>query len=144
MIDIDKLPKKAGYIALIAILCATAYFMINRAIKKAREAKDAKDLRNDLNANNLSFDLTQYGVLADKLENNIGPFNTSESAVYAVFTKLSNSDDVKQLIKAFGSRTFTLLTGKCTLVQYMAEGMAANEIEKVNQILTGKGINISF
>ena len=144
MIDFENAPKKAGYIAVVIILLAVAYFVVMKAIKKGQAAKDAKDLRLDLDKSNLSFDITQYTVLADKLEKAIGAWNTDESAVFSTFNSLQNGDDVKQLIKTFGARSWTLLTGKLTLVQYIAAGMDAGEVEKVNDILQNKGIQIQF
>lgn len=137
-------PKK---IIIWLVIAAVIIILINQALKlisKAAAAKDAAALRNDLNSSNLSYDLTQYGILADKLEASIGAWTTDESAVYSVFDKMQSTDDVKQLIKSFGTRTFTMLNSGLTLPQYVAAGMSSSEIEKINKSLEDRGINISI
>ncbi len=143
-INLNPSTSKIVVWLIIAIIVLVVINWEIKTIAKTQAAKDAKAIRDDLKSENLSFDLTQYTILADKLEQSIGPWNTSESAVYSVFDKMQNSDDVKQLVKSFGLRQFTFLIGKLTLPQYMAEGMDATEIEKINESLASKGINMNF
>jgi len=128
----------------LAIVALIIFNQVLRTISKAQAAKDENQIRNDLDRTNLSYDLTQYAVLADKLEESIGSWSTDENAVYTVFRRMSNDDDVKQLIKSFGERTFTYLTGAMSLTRYINAGMSEDEIEQINKILADKDINISF
>ena len=132
--------------ALWLIVAFAVIILVNYAIKTIAKIKAnaASNQANAVNTVALSADLKQYSIWADTLETNIGPWTTDESAVYAVMSKMKNNDDLKQLIKAFGSRTYTYIIGKLTLPAYITAGMSSDEIEKVNETLNNNGVTIQF
>lgn len=135
---------------VLAILLFWLYAKINRTIKEAREAKERRDLDAAINKNELAFDEQTYKNYADKLEEAMAytNFGTDEDAIYSVFKKCESASDVLQLIKDFGKRDYKNYLGigstPLTLSGWLSRQLNQRELEKVNKILSDKGINIQF
>ena len=135
--------KISIWLALL-IVAVIAFNMILKAIKSAQAAADANAVRNDLNPAGLSYPVTQYSVLADKAETAIGPISIDHETLYSVFNQMQTVDDVKQLIKSFGSRKIEFFTPAQTLAAALSDWASSSTIAAVNKILSDKNINFSF
>lgn len=110
--------------------------------KKSTDASG--QLKDEIKNNNLSYPLSQYGTWADMLESAMFRPGTDEKAIYQVFRKMNNADDVKQLIISFGSRRQELTFGGSTLPQWLTAELDASEMQELNNILIQRNINYSF
>ena len=143
-LNINPSTQKIGIWLLLAI---TAIIVVDQAIKawqKLQAAKNANQVANDLNSGNLTYNITQYTIYADKIGEAIGYFYSDTSAVKDVFNRMNNADDVKQLIKAFGTRSYVFYSGPKSLPEFLSAGQNNSVITEINQILASKNINMSF
>jgi len=143
-LNINPSTQKIGIWLLLAI---TAIIVVDQAIKawqKLQAAKNANQVANDLNSGNLTYNITQYTIYADKIGEAIGYFYSDTSAVKDVFNRMNNADDVKQLIKAFGTRSYVFYSGPKSLPEFLSAGLNNSVITEINQILASKNINMSF
>lgn len=97
---------------------------------------------------------SQYYTFADELESAMENAGTDEETIYRVFRKIKNNKDYLYLQKAFGKRTYSgeLFGGLTSLVdptedsleQWLQNELSAEEITKVNKILSNNNVNYSI
>lgn len=95
-----------------------------------------------------SYSASQYKTYADKLEYAMDGLGTDTDTIYAVFRKMNNTLDVIALEDAFGTRDgsdnlFGLLSGG-DLAYWLRGDLSPSELNKLNSILSGKGITRSY
>ncbi len=129
------------YYGILGIIVLLLIYLMGRSVgrKKAGAA-----LQDEIKPANLTFQLSQYQIFADKLYSAMFRTGTDEEAIYAVFRKMVTADDVKQLIVAFGSRRQELTTGGSTLSEWLTSELNDAETGEVNKILQTRNINFSF
>ena len=80
----------------------------------------------------------QISGLALKIANAWGGiWNDNEEAVYDAFRQLGNMDDLILLMRVYSYKNENLQTS-------ITKRMSNREVNKINQILAGKGINYKF
>ena len=142
-------------IGVAVIVIAAAVLIIRRARRKSEGEKGVEELGKTIQTMNLTYELPQYSTFADELEGFLsdkgitaGLYGVNQKGVYEVFRKMKTSDDVKQLIVAFGTRKFrkayTFGQHECTLSQALGLLMTAGEIKEINEILQENKITYQF
>lgn len=132
------MPQIIGLIVLLLVV-----YLITRQLKTK---SIGEKLDKDINNNQLSYQLSQYELFADQIQEATDTTGTDESAIYAVFQQMNNNSDVLQLTKAYGSRfnySFTNF-GTYTLPQILTAECSTSEIAQINSILADKNITITF
>ncbi len=126
-----------GIFALVVL--SLAYFLGSRTGKAAAVSVGDKDIK----AGSLSYDLSQYKVLADRILEAVEGYGSDEEAIYTVFRKMRTTSDVLQLSKSFGSRG-AWYSGKSSLAAWLAGDLNNAEIAEVNKILASNFIAFQF
>jgi hypothetical protein len=152
-IDIDNIATNRVTIikySIVVILVVIVYFVVRKAIKKMKADAAALKLKKEIISTDLSYPLNEYVNMADTLDYAMNGAGTDEDKVYAVFNKLNNISDALQLSQTFGIRkyssgwTFGLFTDDYNLTQFIQADFSASGIQKINNILLSKGINLSY
>jgi hypothetical protein len=131
--------------AIIVLVIALAlFFAVRKFVKTVKDDKYEKDLKDEIEADKLTYPLNQYVAFADQLHDAMAYLGTKTTMVNSIFTKMNTLSDVLQLIIAFGVRKYYGIWGEKSLPQWISEELSQNEIEKVNTILKSKNINFSF
>lgn len=113
-----------------------------------------------------SFIQSAYAEMANTLAYAMGGCNVDYDAIYSVFEQLKNTADLQSLVLAFGVRkvngcwlnpmnfeyglwnritgTEPVLSLPGTINAGMKSGWGDNMVEKINEILTSRGINYKF
>ncbi len=103
---------------------------------------------NAIEASKLSYPVANYSVLADKLQSDFeGIFGTNFQGVQDVFSQMENDNDVLQLIKAWGTRTYLDWNGyiyNSGLPESLGIHLNNSELAIINTELAGKNISIQF
>jgi len=88
----------------------------------------------------------QYMLFADRIYTaGIDAFfGTDEDAIYSVFGNMKNDLDVNKLIQAFGERRIEFSMRKATLGAFLSSELDSEEMNKINNILSTKGIKYRF
>lgn len=129
-----------GAFALIAFV--VAYFFGNKTGKAATPTDT--ELKEAQKSTPLTYELSQYATLADRLETAMYGATDDEDAVYSVFSKLRNRADLLQLISSFGKRRIFLTIGDSNLSTWIYHRLNKSEVEKVNEILSRNAIDYQF
>jgi len=105
----------------------------------------------EIKKNNLTYSESNYQTYADRIENagdNGGWPGTDEDAIYQVFREMKTKDDILQLIISFGERNYWENTwfypAKFNLSKTLYSELDNSEIEEINNIISGNGINYKF
>ena len=141
--------------AQTAIIGLAAYFVIKEVAKPKPPPADLSPNQAQAEANNLanqmplSYPLSYYATAADILEVAMGGEydGTDEDTIYNVFEQAHNLRDVLQLIASFGVRTYDaglFTTEDVALGAWLSYELDDGEIDEINSILQGKGINFMF
>jgi len=92
-----------------------------------------------------SYPSATYSQLADKIYAAVMyTWGTDEQAIYDVFNLMKNNIDVAMLIKAFGKRRLEFSMQDAELGAHLSQDLDSTEINKINTILSSKGINYRF
>jgi len=127
-----------GALALIALI--VAYYIGSRTGKaKSTVLNEAGNAANEIDAAGLTYELSIYDQMANKIYEAVSGLFTDEQAVYSEVTRLRSKDDVLQLIKAFGERGIWPFKG--TFTQWLYQSMSGGEIEQINSILARNSID---
>lgn len=86
----------------------------------------------------------QASQLAAKIRGAWGVFNDDEEAVYSVFAQLHNLADLFLVIEKYGYYQPNALLPKEDLPTSITSRLNSREIEKVNTILSERGISYAF
>ena len=129
-----------GFIVLLV-----AYYFGSRTGKSKAMAAAGDTLAKDITKSDLTYDLSQYVIMADRCYDAMYDIGTDEEALYIVFAKMRTNSDLLQLIKAFGSRGNIVFQGGAkNLAEWIASDLNNVEIEKVNDILKRNNITYQF
>lgn len=142
-------PRRAiviGSFILVAIILLVIFWSrIKKAWNDLRSSRAASStLKEHENETGETTSLTNasYYQYANQLYNAFRPhifgWGTDEDAVYNVFNNMNNTADVLRLVQEFGVK------GGMDLQSYMRSELSAKELQKVNGILSSKGITYSF
>lgn len=92
-----------------------------------------------------SYPSATYSQLADKIYTAVMyTWGTDEQAIYDVFNLMKNNIDVAMLIKAFGKRRLEFSTQDAEIGAHLSQDLDSSEINKINTILSSKGITYRF
>jgi len=93
-----------------------------------------------------TYPQSQYNTWANQLESAMYDIGTDEDTVFAVFKNLKNDADYLKLVAAFGKRNYTggyapgMFYGDYDLGQWIREEFNDSDIDRINNILSSKGI----
>lgn len=129
-----------GFIVLLV-----AYYFGTRTGKSKAGAAAGDTLAKDISKSDLTYDLSQYVIMADRVYTCIAGVTEDEEGLYVVFARMRNNSDILQLIKAFGKRSggFEFWYEK-SLTEWMSSDLNNVEIEKVNDILKRNNVTYQF
>jgi hypothetical protein len=128
-----------GFLVILA-----AYYLGGRTGKGKSLSANSDALNKELNNQALTYEMSQYIALADKLESSMSGFSDDEQGIYAVFSKLRNKSDLLQLIKSFGSRRPSFSLGTGPLNTWLNMRLEDSEIAQINDILSRNNIQYEF
>ncbi|MCQ2959548.1 MAG: hypothetical protein MJ198_05095 [Bacteroidales bacterium] len=132
---------KSGIITLVVIIAIYVVFHYGSEwIDQARERRKIKDLDGRINKNNLSYGETQYTSFAKKLFAAMDGLFTDEDAIYDVFRKMKNIDDLLMLQVAFSE----VEDENESLEDWLHDDLSNSEIRVINSILEERQITYSF
>lgn len=129
------------YLGIFGLIVLVIVYFLGRSTGKKQKGSELQD---EIQSNNLSYPKSQYTTWANILESAMFRMGTDEDAIYNVFRKMNNDDDVKALITAFGSRRQELQLYSSTLGEWLTRELDESELTELNQILSNKNINFSF
>ena len=120
-------------VAAWLLVAAAVYFVGKKIYKKFLEPPGA-DETVVVNANNLTYPVSDYTIYADQVEHAMFDLGTDEDTIFNVLDAMHTGDDVRQLIKSFGQREYVsfgipLWTGN--LIKWLTEELSANELQQV-------------
>ncbi len=140
--------KKAKIIAIsiIAVIIIAVIIIIVLKIKgfgktihdSETNAKLAKQLDEEISEDKITITQQQLNSYASKLYAAMKGWGTDEESIYDVFREMKTRSDVLQLIKTFGVKDHM------TLNEWLNDELSADEIYKINEILSGNNINYKF
>lgn len=150
--NIDKLvddPKKILFIVIIIVIIIVVVWIFWGKIKTlfsnlGNKVQQNAELNDYINQTGETFTLSDSEIrnLANKLEQafygNVFGLGTDENAVYEVFNRINNGADLRKLISVYGTRH------DMTLNQAIVDELSSSELNKVNTILSNKGIDYAF
>lgn len=87
---------------------------------------------------NATLSEAELRAIAASIKNSWGWLNDDEDKIYNAFGRLGNLNDLKLVMTYYGTYKGEALEDS------ISNRMSANEVNKVNQILSQKGINFSF
>jgi hypothetical protein len=133
-IDINLIIK--SLLVILALIFGIVIY--KKILAKVKGTRVIKDLDQDIVTNNLSYPLSYYGIWAEDVYNAVEGMGTNEQAVFDIFKKLKNKDDVLQLITAFGIKD-----GE-TLSQWIIGDLGDDDKATLNRLLSDKNIDYQF
>lgn len=141
--DTDKIIKY-GFYAAIGV---AVYFILKRLgvfqtkLERAGNVNIAdtftyKDILDQ--KQNATLSEAELRAIAASIKNSWGWLNDDEDKIYNAFGRLGNLNDLKLVMTYYGTYKGEALEDS------ISNRMSANEVNKVNQILSQRGINFSF
>lgn len=91
-----------------------------------------------------SISTVQASQYAARIKGAWGVFNDDEEAIYSVIGQLHNLADLFLVIEKYGYYQPNALSTKEDLPTSLTKRLSARELEKVNSMLTERGINYAF
>lgn len=137
--------KIAIYATLAVLLAAVVIYLVLKTKGVSSKIADTEanqklvdDLNSEIASDQITLTQAQFNSYASTLYMAMKGPGTAENKIYEVFRNLSSRSDVLQLIKTFGIKNGESLN------DWLNEDLSANEVDKINQILSGNGINYKF
>ena len=118
-------------IAVILVLAVA--WIIWKAYKYIKAQFDPSQ-QLEVNESNLSYSEAEFELFADQLESAMDGAGTDEEAVYHVFEQMDTADDLKQLIKSFGTRDYGITNKAQNLLQWLRDEMDVEELVPIQTI----------
>lgn len=138
-------PRRAWTIGIFLVIIIVLLVVFWGRIKSLFEQMINKSaLNNELNeytqetGESPTLSSATFNMLANKLYTAMKGVGTDEDTVYDVFGQLRNTADVYKLVAVFGTKD-----GE-TLDQWIRGDLSSWEINKLNKLLSNKGIAYSF
>lgn len=91
-----------------------------------------------------SISSVQASQYAARIKGAWGVFNDDEEAIYSVIGQLHNLADLFLVIEKYGYYQPNALSAKEDLPTSLTKRLSGKELEKVNSMLTERGINYAF
>lgn len=137
--DKKKIIRIAIYVVVAIVAIYVAYRIYVKVKDRLASNKLGRELDNSIDTGNLSYDISQYQSLANKLYTAMDGPGTDEDAVGTVFNQMQTRSDVLMLMKQFGVRDGDDLS------TWLTSELDNDEMEKyVNGFLKSKNINYTF
>lgn len=160
-VNVKKTAMYVGGALLLIIMALYVRKKVNDAREERAEAQKIKEYNESIETaiaeGNLSYPVADYKIMADQVfmylieanPLNGGLLGVNQKGIYSIMEKMKTNADVYKLIEAFGVRELRppyKLWGKQphTLPTAFAEILFKGEREKVNEILTEKGLTVTF
>lgn len=138
-------PKKMLMLAIVIVIAVLLIWWLSSKLKNVIKAGGNSVIGNvDLatymtqSGEKLSYAEEEYDNMANTLYRAMKGAGTDEDAIYRVFNRMNNTADLKKLKLAFGTRD------DMTLGEWLEDDLSTSEINKVNNILSTKGITMLF
>ena len=133
----------AAVIGIIIVLLAVYWGKIKAHIESNRLARAYDD---EIRKTDLTLSELQAKGIADKLFVAMDGPGTDTQALYSAFQQIQTYSDLMLVMKQFGTQkgTYDWFGGAQSLIEWIADDCSKREIEKINAILAGKGINYVF
>lgn len=138
-------PRRAWTIGIFLVIVIVLIVVFWGKIKNFFEQIVNKSaLNNELNdhiqetGESLTMSNATFNMLANKLYTAMKGPGTDEDTVFSVFGQLSNTADMLKLVAVFGTRD-----GE-TLDQWIRGDLGYFDLQKLNRLLSNKGIAYSF
>lgn len=125
-------------VAVLAVAIIRHY--ASGLISQIRERVKNKELDKRIDKSNLSYGESQYKVYARKLFDAMNGWQTDEDAIYEVFKKMNNIDDILQLQIAFSD----VEDENSTLSEWLHDDLSSSEMKQLNAIIAERSIEYSF
>ncbi|MBP5371570.1 MAG: hypothetical protein J6Y55_06575 [Bacteroidales bacterium] len=125
-------------VAVLAVAIIRHY--ASGLISQIRERVKNKELDKRIDKSNLSYGESQYKVYAQKLFDAMNGWQTDEDAIYEVFKKMNNIDDILQLQIAFSD----VEDENSTLSEWLHDDLSSSEMKQLNAIIAERSIEYSF
>lgn len=125
-------------VAVLAVAIIRHY--ASGLISQIRERVKNKELDKRIDKSNLSYGESQYKVYAQKLFDAMNGWQTDEDAIYEVFKKMNNIDDILQLQIAFSD----VEDENETLSEWLHDDLSSSEMKQLNAIIAERSIEYSF
>lgn len=125
-------------VAVLAVAIIRHY--ASGLISQIRERVKNKELDKRIDKSNLSYGESQYKVYAQKLFDAMNGWQTDEDAIYEVFKKMNNIDDILQLQIAFSD----VEDENATLSEWLHDDLSSSEMKQLNAIIAERSIEYSF
>lgn len=125
---------------LLVVLAVVILRYGEKIYSRIRERIKNNDLNKRIDKSNLSYGESQYKVYARKLFDAMNGWQTDEDAIYEVFKKMNNIDDILQLQIAFSD----VEDEDETLSQWLHDDLSSSEMKQLNAIIAERSIEYSF
>ncbi len=141
--ELDKTTQMIVVVAVIVVI-----FMVLRSgknyIQKLGEFGDNLGEKAALGVKGVkaSFSKSEYNTFANQLENAMAGSGTDENLIFKIFNKMENDLDILNLETAFGLRSSW--GSNYDLSEWLRGDLGTTDMNKLNQILSGKGITKQF
>ena len=133
------IPVIVGLVAIILVWIIARWLKGRNAIE---------EIKKDVNQSRLSYADAQYYVFADAIQAATQSiWGDDEEAIYDVFSKMLNDDDVKMLMVAFGNRSYFAGSGwfyNAALNEVLHTVLSDSEILHINEILAINNVTITI
>ena len=133
------------YGAGVLIVVLVGIYFLGKSTGKASGIEIIK--AEPIKTSNLTYENSQYLTWGDSLFEALKTYfglGEDASAVMGIMRKMRTNDDVKQLIKACGSRSQGWLMKPTTLNQWLTDAFNAAEMSEMNNILMANNISYTF
>ena len=125
---------------LLVVLAVVILRYGEKIYSRIRERIKNNDLNKRIDKSNLSYGESQYKVYAQKLLDAMDCWGTDEDAIYEVFKKMNNIDDILQLQIAFSD----VEDENSTLSEWLHDDLSSSEMKQLNAIIAERSIEYSF
>lgn len=124
------------------IVCVIGYYLGTRTGKA--KSTPGNVLANDINEADLTYQLSQYVIYADRCQDAMSGAGTDTEALKAVFVKMRNNSDLLQLITSFGRRGAWWQGGSTSFTEWLSNDCSPADLTELNNILQRNNISFQF
>lgn len=124
------------------VIAGVAVYFGSRLYRKLTEARPIEEIKDDVNKLRKtqvpSYTDGQYNQFAQVLYTAMKGVGTDEAAIYRIFLYMKKDIDVAKLIVAFGVKDDQ------TLGAWLQDDLSSTDMQRVNSILSSRGIKYQF
>ena len=129
-------------IGIVTVLLIVSVIIIavkwNNLKDWVKQRKESKLLDKEIVSSDVTMSDSQITTYANKLHKAMKGAGTNEKAIFAVFEAINSKSDLLSICKKFRE-----LYGE-NLADWLNDDLSQSDINKINQILSEKGIDYSF